>query len=222
MNDYINTLVNEFEKEANPAIAVKQKAYMRNQFEFLGLTAPIRQEIQKPFMVIKYLPAKTELTTIVKTCWSRPERDYHHFAQEFTLKYKKQFDKEDIELFEFMVTHNSWWDTVDFIAANIMGEYFKKYPENRKQYVEKWIASDNMWLQRSALIFQLKYKHEVDTELLSYAIKSLLGSKEFFINKAIGWALRQYSRVNPKWVMDFANNTALANLSRREALRLIR
>lgn len=222
MNDFINTLVNEFEKEANPAIAVKQKAYMRNQFEFLGLTSPIRQEIQKPFMMVKYLPAKPELATIVKTCWSRPEREYHHFAQDFTLKYKKQFDKEDMELFEFMVTHNSWWDTVDFIAANLMGEYFKKYPETKKHYVEKWIASGNMWLQRCALIFQLKYKNEVDTELLSYAINSLVGSKEFFINKAIGWALRQYSRVNPTWVMDFANNTALANLSRREALRLIR
>lgn len=221
MNDFMNTLISEFEKEANPSIAVKQKAYMRNQFDFLGLTAPMRKQIQKPFMLVNYLPKKNKLEAIIKNCWSRPEREYHHFAQEFALKYKSQFTKDDIELFEFMVTHNSWWDTVDFIAANLLGEYFKKYPETRKKYVEKWIASEHMWLQRCALLFQLKYKSEVDTELLSYAIRSLLGSKEFFINKAIGWALRQYSRVNPSWVIDFANSNTLANLSRKEALRLI-
>ncbi len=81
--------------------------------------------------------------------------------------------------------------------------------------------SENMWLQRSALLFQLKYKDQVDTELLSYTINSLLGSKEFFINKAIGWSLRQYSKFNPTWVLEFENKTALEKLSRKEALRLL-
>lgn len=145
------------------------------------------------------------------------------FGQELVNKYSKQLAKEDIALLEYMVTHKSWWDTVDYIAASTMGTYFKLYPGLRKKYVKKWLTSDHMWLQRSALLFQLKYKDELDNELLSYAIKQLLGSKEFFINKAIGWILRQYSRVNPKWVKDFVrDNPTLANLSKREALRLMK
>jgi 3-methyladenine DNA glycosylase AlkD len=120
-----------------------------------------------------------------------------------------------------MVAHKSWWDTVDFIAPKLVGEYFKIYPEQRNTYVEKWIASDNIWLQRTSILFQLKYKEEFDTEFLTYVINSLLGSKEFFINKAIGWILRQYSKVNPNWVIEFTNNTQLDKLSYKEATRLI-
>jgi len=87
--------------------------------------------------------------------------------------------------------------------------------------VKKWLLSNNIWLQRSALLFQLKYKENIDTVLLSATINSLLGSKEFFINKAIGWILREYSKTNAIWVMEFANKTALSSLSKKEALRLI-
>ena len=221
MNDYIITLENEFRRNTNPIIANGQKAYMKNHFEFLGLKSPIRKKIQKPFLHANFLPPKDSLKNIIKTLWLKPEREFQYFAQEFALKYHKQLEETDIELMEFMVTHKSWWDTVDFIASNLMGEYFKKFPMHRSTYVEKWLASDNMWLQRSSILFQLKYKNEVDTTLLAKAIHSLLGSKEFFINKAIGWALRQYSKTNPTWVINFANQTALSNLSRKEALRLI-
>ena len=89
-------------------------------------------------------------------------------------------------------------------------------------YSKSYIQSNNIWLQRSAIIYQLKYKEEVDTQILSYTINSLLGSKEFFINKAIGWSLRQYSRYNPKWVVEFVDQTPLEDLSRREASRLLK
>ncbi len=221
MIEFINTLENEFKAKANPNIARQQKAYMKDKFDYFGLKSPVRKQIQIPFLVKKYLPPKSELEPIIKILWSKPEREFQYFAQELFLKYHTQFVPQDIYLFEFMITHKSWWDSVDFIAANLIGEYFKKYPDRKKQYVEKWLNSGNMWLQRAAIIFQLKYKSEVDTELLSYAINSMLGSKEFFINKAIGWALRQYGKFNPTWVTHFANNTELSNLSRREALRLI-
>ena len=120
-----------------------------------------------------------------------------------------------------MVTNKSWWDTVDFISSKLIGEYFKIYPDQRAKYVEKWIASKNTWLQRSSVLFQLNYKDNLDTEFLTLVINSLLGSKEFFINKAIGWILRNYSRVNPGWVVDFVNKTELKKLSIKEALRLI-
>ena len=221
MTEYITTLEVEFEKHSNPQIAEQQKAYMRNQFEFFGLTAPVRKEILKPFFVKEYLPTKKELTQLVKILWDKPQREYQNFAQELVFKYVKQFEKNDIELLEYMVTHKSWWDTVDFIAYKLMGAYFKKYPEQIDSYVHKWIESKNIWLQRSALLFQLKYKQAIDTALLSSTINALLGSKEFFINKAIGWVLREYSRTNPDWVVDFVSKTDLPPLSKKEALRLL-
>lgn len=221
MTVFINTLEIELEKNANPKIALEQKAYMRNQFEFFGIKATERREIQKPFFVKEFLPKKDELDNIVIALWEKPQRDYQYFSQELAYKYLNQFEEKDIALFEYMVTHKSWWDTVDFIAAKLMGEYFKKFPEQRTVYVKKWIDSKNIWLQRCALLFQLKYKENLDTVLLSSTINSLLGSKEFFINKAIGWILRELSKTNPIWVAEFAGKTALSNLSKKEALRLI-
>ncbi len=218
---YIAGLQSEFERNANPQIAAGQKAYMRNRFEFFGIKTPLRRQIQKPFLAGDFLPEKAELEPAVKTLWSKPQREFQYFAQELTAKYKKQFDGSDIELLEFMITNKSWWDTVDFIAAKLVGEYFKIYRHRRETVLEKWLASGNIWLQRSSVLFQLNYKEELDTELLSFIINSLLGSDEFFVNKAIGWILRQYSKVNPVWVREFVNKTPLDKLSRKEAVRNI-
>ena len=222
MTEFIDTLKIEFEKNINAKVASEQKAYMRNQFEYYGLKATKRREIQKPFLAKHNLPIKSELNTIVKILWEKPQRDYQYFSQELAFKYVKQLEQKDIKLFEYMVTHKSWWDTVDFIAAKLMGAYFEIYPKQKDKYVQKWIKSNNIWLQRSALLFQLKYKKDLDTELLSSTISALLGSKEFFINKAIGWVLREFSRTNPKWVLEFVKKTELNTLSKREALRLLK
>lgn len=222
MNDYIKALELEFECNANTQIAQGQKAYMRNQFEFFGIKSPIRREIQKPFLEKSFLPPKTELGSIVKTLWNKAEREYQFFAQELVYKYTEQFNENDIALLEFMVTHKSWWDTVDYIAVKLIGPYFDIYPEQLDTYIEKWLASENIWLQRCCLLYQLKSKDEMDTERLSYIIKQLLGSKEFFINKAIGWVLREYSRTNPEWVKNLVADNELANLSKKEALRLLK
>jgi 3-methyladenine DNA glycosylase AlkD len=120
-----------------------------------------------------------------------------------------------------MILQKSWWDTVDFIAVNLVGAYFKVFPHKRNVITQKWMASNNIWLQRSCLLFQLKYKELLDTEFLANTISSLLGSQEFFINKAIGWVLREYSKTNQEWVIHFVSNTPLNSLSEREALRKI-
>lgn len=222
MTEFIETLETELKRNSNCKIALEQKAYLRNQFEFYGLTATKRREIQKIFLIAEYLPEKRELTKIIKEFWKKPQREYQYFSQELAFKYIKQLEKKDIELFEFMVLHKSWWDTVDYISNKLMGAYFKKYPEQKEKYVKKWLKSNNIWLQRSALLFQLKYRDDLDIGLLSFIIHSLLGSKEFFINKAIGWVLREYSRTNPNWVAEFVNTTELNTLSKKEALRLLK
>ena len=222
MHEFISSIQQEFQLNSNKEIAIAQKQYMKNKFEFYGIKSPLRRELQKSFLVQKYLPAKEDLAFIVKELWLKSQRELQYFTQELVKKYSKQFTKEDIELFEFMIINKSRWDSIDFIAVNLLGVYFEKYPKQIAPYVEKWLKSDNIWLQRSAVLFQLKYKQQLNTALLSRIINNLLGSKEFFINKAIGWILREYSKVNPLWVKEFVTNTELSNLSRREVMRLLK
>lgn len=220
MKSYITTLEKEFKRNSNTEIAAGQKAYMRNQFEFFGIKAPIRGSIQKPFLITAYLPLKSELELLVKSLWNQPEREFQNFAQELVSKYVKEFDIEDLSLLEYMVTHKSWWDTVAFITVNLIGAYFRLHPKIGST-IKKWLSSKNIWLQRCCLLYQLKSKDKMDTIRLEYIIQNLRGSKKKFINKAIGWILREYSRTNPKWVSDFVTQNQLAPLSKHEALRLL-
>jgi len=219
--EYIEALEAEFEQNANPELAQEQRAYLKNRFVHYGLKTPIRREIQKPFLLKSYLPEKQIMLEIVRTLWDRPEREFHYFAQELIFKYHRQFEPADMEYFEYMITHQSWWDTVDFIATKLVGTFFKMYPDLIQTYTDKWLKSGNMWLQRTALLFQLKNKDKTDAQLLGHCIEYLIPSEEFFINKAIGWTLREYSKTNPDWVLDFVESHALSALSKKEALRLI-
>ena len=108
---------------------------------------------------------------------------------------------------------------VDFLAPQILGPYFLQFPSERDPWIQRWMNSGNFWLQRFCLVFSLGYKDKTDTVLLAKTIQALSSSKEFFIQKAIGWALRQYARTDAEWVSDFVENNALAPLSKREALK---
>jgi len=222
ISEYIENLTRAFDNQRNDTIAKQQKAYLKDQFEFFGLKTPLRREIQKPFLQREYLPSKTEGMQITKELWKRPEREFHYFGQELMMKFKNKLNEGDLEFIEYMITHNSWWDTVDMIASHLVGAYFKKYPKKKRALMLKWSKSEDMWIRRTSIIFQLKYKDETDTALLAQVIENNLGFKEFFINKAIGWALRTYSAIDPEWVEDFVeNHPDLANLSKKEALRSI-
>lgn len=221
MNDFIHALEKEFLDNSDAVIAVGQANYMRNKFEFFGIKAPEHREIMRPFLHKNYLPNKKVLAAIVKTLWQKPQREFQYFGQELFFKYHKEFEIDDIVSIEYMITHKSWWDSVDYIATKIAAAYFKKFPGQLKIVIPKWMASGNIWLQRSAILFQLKYKDDLNTQLLTDIIDKLTGSDEFFINKAIGWILREYSKINADWVMDFVAQRNLSPLSKREALRLV-
>jgi 3-methyladenine DNA glycosylase AlkD len=136
-------------------------------------------------------------------------------------KFGKKTTREFIDLYVFMITTKSWWDTIDYIAANLVGKHFSRYPDQIPAYTEKWMNSGNFWLQRSALLFQLKYKKETDLNLLFDFIERLAHEDEFFIRKAIGWALREYSKTDPETVIKFVESHDLKPLSRKEALKVI-
>ncbi|HMP98599.1 MAG TPA: DNA alkylation repair protein, partial [Cyclobacteriaceae bacterium] len=113
----------------------------------------------------------------------------------------------------------SWWDTVDLIAAKMAGNYFRIYPEQKNKYIKKWRNSKNIWLIRSAILFQLKYKTETDFNLLSDIILQHQDSNEFFIQKAIGWVLREYAYTDAAKVKKLVQTHKLKPLSMREALK---
>lgn len=222
-DSFIIELQKLFQENTNQERAKQQAAYMKHKFSYFGLTSPQRRKLQKPFLAKQFLPSKEIAFQICKELWLQPQREFHYFSQELVSKYQNQIEKKDLKLFEWMITHNSWWDTIDFIAPTLVGNYFLKFPEMRQIVLDKWLHSNNIWLQRSCLLFQLKYKSNTDTYFLKYCIENLIGSKEFFINKAIGWILRQYSRTDANWVIDFVNeHPNLANLSKKEALRLLK
>lgn len=221
MNSYLKQIESSFKNNSNRAIAGGQENYMKNHFLFFGIKTEKRRSLQILFLTKDKLPDKKDLEQVIKHLWNKPHREFQYFAQELLLKYSKQIEQEDIRIFEYMVLHKSWWDTVDLIASKLMGNYFIKFPDERNKIISKWLHSDNIWLQRSALLFQLKYKSRLDTTLLKSVIKYLHNSNEFFIKKAIGWILREYSKTNPEWVIAFVNTTPLSSLSRKEALKVL-
>ena len=150
------------------------------------------------------------------------EREFHICAIDLLVKeFKKNYTIEDIYLIEKLIITNSWWDSVDTIAKYLLGSYLKQFPSETLNVIERFSNSNNMWLNRSALLFQLSYKEKTNFELLKSECEKHKHSNEFFIQKAIGWALRDYSRFNPIGVKNFVLSTNLKPLSSREALRLL-
>ena len=131
----------------------------------------------------------------------------------------KKFKLEDIRLIEFLISNHSHWDTVDFIAKHILGNYLIQFPKETERIIEKMSDSENFWFNRSAILYQLGYKNKTNSNILFYECQKHSGSKEFFIQKAIGWALREYAKSNPDAVKDFVKSNQLAPLSTREALK---
>jgi len=217
--EYLTPINDTFIAKANNIEAQAMKKYMKNKFEFFGIKSPSRKEIYKLHKSNYGLLPDNGFEDIVRWCWNQPQREYQYFAMEFLGRRMKKADIEIIELYEFIIINKSWWDTVDFIAANLLGDYFKRFPEQINTITTKWMASENIWLQRSCLLFQLKYKQNTDTILMTDFINKLNGSKEFFINKAIGWLLREYSKTNSAFVVDFVGKNHLSGLSRREAVK---
>lgn len=218
---YIQNVRKVFLQHKNRENASPMKRYMKNQFEFLGIKSPERRALQREFLQKKVLPAPKDIEYVIKELWAMPEREFQYFGMELLEKYVKKSDRKIVELFEFMIVNKSWWDTVDMIAQKLVGAFFLNHRVPVEQYTEKWMKSGNIWLQRTVILFQLKYKSNTDLVLLFKNIKKLSGSKEFFIQKAIGWVLREYSKIDPQTVKAFVKENPLEPLSRREALRII-
>lgn len=205
---------------SNAENAAKMAAYMKGHFRFYGIKSPVRKQLSKEFLRIPFENAE-ELLEAVDQLWKQEERELHYFAMELLHRHRKLLSLDSMPFLESLVVRHSWWDSVDYLAATNIGLLIKRYPEHQSSIVRPWISSPNLWLNRTAIIHQLKYKDEVDVDLLTEAILPHAASKEFFHAKAIGWALRQYSKFNAPWVRDFIDGHELRPLSVREGRKYL-
>lgn len=219
--EFIDELRTKFQLLANKENATAQKAYMKNKFEFFGLKTKERDAITKDFIKNFGLMSENDLLKLVKQLYSQPERDFHYTAIDLVAFHKKNWNQQTLNLIEFLLINNSWWDSVDDINSVLIYPFFTKFPELIVPITTKWNKTNNIWLQRSSIIFQNKFKKATNKELLAQHILNCSESTEFFIQKAIGWSLRSYGAVNKKWVLDFVENNKLPALSKKEALRKI-
>lgn len=208
-----------FYRNKNEENAVPMAKYMKNKFPFIGLKKPERTALSKEFLRLKKKDKEVDWEFIFR-CYDMPEREFHYLAIDYMDKVKNLLTPDDIGNIEELITTKSWWDTVDTISK-IVGHIAMKYPEIKRDIIQNWICSENIWLKRVSILFQLKYKESTDTEFLCKAIVDNSQTGEFFVNKAIGWALREYSKTNKEWVKEFIENNELSKLSIREGSKYL-
>jgi 3-methyladenine DNA glycosylase AlkD len=202
-----------FIKHANKQKAKENSAYLRNLFTHFGIPAPKRRELLKPLW-----DKKTETIDwdFVFDCWKAKEREMQYTALDYLFRKKEQLTKADIKRIKQLAQDKSWWDTIDGMC-HLVGEIALR-DDSVKQIMLDWSTHEDFWLRRIAIQHQLSLKTKTDTELFSTIITNNFGQTEFFINKGIGWALREYSKTNPDWVRQFIedNKDKMAKLSIRE------
>ena len=175
MNDFVKGIYSEYKSLADQQRKIGAEAYLKNQFKFIGLDTKLRRTVFKKFISINNLPPYEELDMIIKSMWSL-EREMQYTAIELSALYKKQWQLPFIKTIEFFILSSSWWDTVD-ATSGLSAYYFKTFPSQINKVTSRWNHSPDIWLQRSSLLFQLKYKSNTDTSLLSTYINNLSGSK---------------------------------------------
>lgn len=219
--ELVDSLALQLEQAKNAEKGEKMTAYMQDKFPFYGIYAEDRKAIQRDwFQLVKQ--HQPNFWDLLRELWRRDQREFQMIGVDLLKKRpKKQYEKEDWTQFEWMITEKSWWDTVDLIASNAVGTYFQLFPEMRDEVIHKWRESDDFWLNRTCLLFQLKYKNTVDFALLTDLIDTFKWNQEFFIQKAIGWSLREYSKVNPQAVRNYLERSELKGLAVREASKYL-
>ena len=213
-------LITDFEENRNELLAESMSKYMQDKFRFLGVRGTTRTEIYK-----KYFPDARKTKTIdwdfVENCWNKEEREFQYVVVYYLKAMQKFLKREDISRLKYLIVTKSWWDTVDLLAK-VVGSLIIRI-KGYDQIMLEWSKDSNIWLRRVAILYQLSLKDKVDKQVLDEILVNNLGDSQFFINKAVGWALRDYSKYNPEWVREFIkkNKENMANLSIREASKYI-
>jgi len=214
-------LRNAFTSSADQKVAQDAAAYMRNQFEFLGIKTPLRRGLSNDLVNKSRDLSERDLIPLCKQLWAQPEREFQYVACDLLSKNASRLSpgyvKREVTWF---IKNKSWWDTVDSVRKSI--EIVVAANPELKSEMEKWIMSNNIWIVRSALIHQLTLGNRTDAQLLFEFCEIQATEKEFFVSKGLGWALRSYSYVDPKAVKKFIkDHPELTPLAKREGLKAI-
>lgn len=214
--EYSACIIRELRACSDAHNAVGMSAYMRNQFPFLGISTPRRRSIISAHIQQHKRPENPVEVAVL--LWEQREREFQYAACDILAKCTKQLGVNDVPNLEPLITSKSWWDTVDYLVPKILAAILRNNRAVLKETCYRWITNENIWLQRSAIIIQLGYKDETDEELLFNLIYTRASSKEFFVQKGSGWALRQYSYQHPTAVREFITkyDTELSALTKRE------
>lgn len=215
-NDHLAKITAALALQADPVRAPAMRAYMRDQFHFLGIPTPARSAAIKPVAAALRGAAAGELLALADALWGQEEREYQYVALDLLAKHWRTLGPSELPALMALVRRKSWWDTVDALAG-IVGDVLR----GTHQGMDEALAHEDFWVRRIALLHQLGWYGNTDEERLFRYALALRGEKEFFIQKAIGWALRDYARHAPDAVRDFlaGPGTGLAPLSRREAAK---
>lgn len=223
--DLIEAVRVALRSEADPVRAVGQQGYMKSTMPFLGLTSPVRRALVRPLLgdPAMRLESREDWEAVVRRLWDEAQFREERYAALDLLRhraYRAWHDPDVMPLVEHLVVTGAWWDLVDEVSG-VVGDVLLVDPEGEGLRMRAWAESENLWLRRSAILSQLRHEERTDLSLLEDVIEPNLGDHEFFVRKAIGWALRQYARTDPVWVREFVDRHThrISGLSRREALK---
>jgi 3-methyladenine DNA glycosylase AlkD len=222
----LDTLRAALARVANPVHAPAMQAYMKSSMPFLGVSAPaLRQACRHVFTGLDF-PTAARWRRTVRGVWRGARyREERYAALELTgLPGARSFQTmQALPLYEEMIVTGAWWDYVDALAKHRLGSILRNQPRPMRRALLAWSRDHDIWKRRSAILSQLAFKEATDLDLLYACIEPSLSSREFFLQKAIGWALRQYAWTDPAEVRRYvrAHAAELAPLSRREALKNI-
>lgn len=209
-----------FEEQSDEENAIAMSKYMRNLFRFYGIPTPKRKAIYKVFLKEEKKSKKIDWDFLSK-CYEDEHREFQYLVSDYLIAMNAFLTYDDIPKIKKYIKSKQWWDTIDFLDR-VIGEIGLR--DNRvDDLMFDWSKDDDFWIRRIAIDHQLCRKEKTNTELLEKIIVNNFGSNEFFINKAIGWALRDYSKTNPLWVKEFLNKyqDKMDNLSIKEASKYI-
>jgi len=216
--EYLQKVLTFFQENSNPEIAEGQMSYMRNKFKFYGVKAPGWIVFSKEIMKSEGVFHNKKLKEFVRLCLKEEHREIHYFALQMVERTTKKEEENFIKFLEELIVTHSWWDTVDWITK-MVGWHFMRFPKKVKLVTGKWLASKNIWLQRTAIIFQRYKNYPTNEKMMFDYILRMKDSKEFFIQKGAGWALREHSKTEPEAVIQFIKNNRLALLTKREGMK---
>ncbi|WP_310594623.1 DNA alkylation repair protein [Flavobacterium sp.] len=220
--NFITELENTFAANAKAENALPMAKYMKNLFPFFGIKTDERRAIFKSLCKKHQTEINSNVRAIGWELFLKKERELQYCGIEILLKnLKNNYQVEDIIWIEQLLTTNSWWDSVDTISKFILGDYLQQFLNEIPTVIKRFSTAENMWLNRSVILFQLGYKSKTDFKLLQSLCIQHSHSNEFFIRKAIGWALREYAKTDPEAVREFVLQSNLKPLSKKEALKNI-